>query len=1092
VFDRRPSAGGRVAVVEGSIRTPDQRIRVFISSTLQELAPERAAARDAVSGLRLIPVMFELGARPHPPQDLYRSYLEQSHVFVGIYWQSYGWVAPSATVSGIADEYMLAGDRPRLIYVKEPAPDREPELEELLSRIRDDGRVAYKRFEGPDDLAELLADDLSLLVSERFQAGGGRERPLSGTLTFLFADIEGSTALLEDLGDEYEHVLRRYQALVSGAVKGHGGTAESRPGDGVFCVFTDAVEAVAAAVEIQQSLGVETWPADATVRTRIGLHTGSAVERPEGLVGLDVHRAARVGDAAHGGQILVSSMTAALIKDEAHRRGWTLDDLGEFTLRGLSRPERLHRLSIAGLASNLAPPRASRASLVGVPTVLTSLIGRDAEIDEVSEAVLRPDVRLVTLTGTGGIGKTRMALAVTERVAHRFPDGVGWVPLAAVPDPDAVGGAIAQALGLLDSGRQAIADTVCEYLSDKDFLLVLDNFEQVTVAAPLVGDLLDRAPRLTILVTSRAPLRLRAEHEMPVAVLGYPRTSSVAPGHETLYPAIELFVERARASNPHLVLDSPRLEAIGKIVSQLDGLPLAIELAAARVRYLDPRALAGRMTNLLDLLSGGARDLPERHRTMRATIQWSEQLLDEPTRRLFRWLSVFRGTPALSSVEAVLACNGDAGLDTLAGLESLADVGLIGFDSVDDSAEPRFSMLRVVREFAYGCLLDHEEAEAAHEAHRRHFLELVEEAAPYLWTPQRRPWFDHIERNLADIGIAFERMGAAGDRVSVWRMAAGMGHYVVLRGLYGQALQLLDSVGITADGELPDGLPEAVAGRALRSAGAIAFMTGDFVAALPYLRRSVELLEGSGEAREAARSRMYLGLAGISTGDASAILELFAARAAGEELDDLPSFAIAATFSAEVSLALGDIDGALQLLEAVERRCREADDRWLLGIALLGRGNLEIVRDQIETALVVTTECVDLLREEWPSVAGWPLVGLGYCHLRRGEADVARKYFDESITTGRRSGDKTIVLGGLMGLAGTAALEGDPGRGARLLGASDSIRAAIGYQLWSATLKMYELVEQLLAASGDPPAVDQGRAEGGRLGYEQALALAAR
>jgi tetratricopeptide (TPR) repeat protein len=222
------------------------------------------------------------------------------------------------------------------------------------------------------------------------------------------------------------------------------------------------------------------------------------------------------------------------------------------------------------------------------------------------------------------------------------------------------------------------------------------------------------------------------------------------------------------------------------------------------------------------------------------------------------------------------------------------------------------------------------------------------------------------------------------------------------------------------------------------------------------------------------------------------VLELFAARATGEELGDLPSFAIAGTFSAEVSLALGDVDGALQMLEAVERRCREADDRWLLGIALLGRGNLEIVRDRIEPALVVTTECVDLLSEEWRSVAGWPLVGLGYCHLRRGEADVARKYFDDSIATGRRSGDKTIVLGGLMGLAGTAALEGDPARGARLLGASDAIRAALGYQMWSATLKMYELVQRLLAEAADPASVEQGREEGSRLGYEQALALAAR
>jgi ATP/maltotriose-dependent transcriptional regulator MalT len=332
-------------------------------------------------------------------------------------------------------------------------------------------------------------------------------------------------------------------------------------------------------------------------------------------------------------------------------------------------------------------------------------------------------------------------------------------------------------------------------------------------------------------------------------------------------------------------------------------------------------------------------------------------------------------------------------------------------------------------------------------------------------------------------------MAAGGDARGVWRLAAAIGPFIFLRGPYGQALRLMAEAGISSTVEVPEGVSEFTAGVALQSAGAVTFLTGDFVAAVPILRRSVELLISSGDQRELARSRAYLGLAGISTGDPSAMVELATARISGEELGDLPAFAIASAFSGEVAAALGDFEGAREFLKISEARCREADDRWLLGFNLIVSGSLAIVTDDIDHAIEITEEAYAVLATEQPGVSGWPLIGLAYCHMVRDELDVSQKYFDQSIVVGRRVGDKTIVLAGLMGLAGVAAAEGDPNRAARLLGASDAIREALGYQLWSATARMYDTVLGLVADSGDAEVIERERSAGGRLTYAEALSL---
>lgn len=899
------------------IRTPDQRVRIFVSSTIQELAPERALARQTISGLHLSPVLFEMGARPHPPRDLYRAYLAQSDVFVGIYWQSYGWVAPTMDISGLEDEFELSGGKPRLIYIKEPAPERQPRLGVLLDRIRASDSAAYQRFEMPEQLGALLADDLAVLLSERFTASAGS------------------------------------------------------------VVHPASHEPVAAAL-----------------------------------------------------------------------------------------------------------PRS-------VPEPRGKFVGREGELSELEALLVRPDVRLLTLTGPGGTGKSRLALELTSRVAGRFADGVGFVSLGEIREVDEFPGKLARDLGLQDTGRQPLAETIRDYVTDKSMLLVIDNFEHVLAAAPLVSEMLNTAPELTVMVTSRAPLRLTVEREYPMSPLPHPRGLASDLGSELAYPAVELFVARAREANTRLAFDSAQLEAIAEISRALDGLPLAIELAAARTRYVDPRTLVGHMGTTLDVLSRGPRDLPGRQQTMRATIAWSENLLEEQGRRLFRRMAVLSGESSLDSLEAVTNWEGDLGVGLLDEIENLVDLGLVRLSTPDQWLEPRFSMLRTVREYAMEKLDESGEADRARAAHASHFLDLAEGAEPYFWTPERHLWLDHVSSKLENLRQAFAWFAAQDDFASLWRLGAALGPYLAIRGPQGEALQLLSAVGVDAGSATPMGLNGEIAGAMMREIGILHTLTGEFMAARPYLQRAVALLEEAGDQVGKARALGYLGVAGISVGDGSAMAELTSGYELGRELGDVYSTAIASTFMAEVSAAFGDIESAREYALAANEMCREAEDHWLLGLTLIQRGNLAIGSDDMEEAITAATESHRLLAEEGSSLAGWPKVGLGYCHLRLDEPDVAAKHFDDGVQLGRRAGDKTIVLAGFIGLAGVAAAKGDAMRAGRLLGAAEVIMETLGYQMWSGTLVMYNLVNDLFVIATSTEAERARLREAGRvLTYDESIALA--
>ncbi|HEY6056813.1 MAG TPA: adenylate/guanylate cyclase domain-containing protein, partial [Candidatus Limnocylindrales bacterium] len=452
----------------------------------------------------------------------------------------------------------------------------------------------------------------------------------TGTLTFLFTDIEGSTRLVAALGERFGPLLERHQALLRAAFDARGGVEVATEGDSFFVVFASAGAAVVAAAAAQRALAAEHWPAGVEgVRVRMGLHTGEGRLGGDNYVGLDVHRAARIGAAAHGGQVLLSDVTRALAA-ESLPDDLVLRDLGEHRLKDLERPERLVQLVVRGLPEEFPPPRTLEAP-TNLPAQVTSFVGRAREVEEIEALVRRS--RLVTLVGPGGTGKTRLSLRVAERLRQEFAAGAFFVDLSPLIDPALIAATIAHALGVREEPSRPLVQSLEGHLRDLRLLLVLDNFEQVTRGAALVGDLMRAAPGLAVLVTSRVVLHVTGEQEYPVAPLRLPDTDRLPPlGMLTGIDSIALFSVRAQAVWPDFVVDAENAAAVAAICARLDGLPLAIELAAARIKLMAPQAILSRLEKRLAILTSTAGDLPERQRSLRGAIEWSHDLLD-PTER---------------------------------------------------------------------------------------------------------------------------------------------------------------------------------------------------------------------------------------------------------------------------------------------------------------------------------------------------------------------------------------------------------------------------------------------------------------------------
>jgi predicted ATPase len=676
----------------------------------------------------------------------------------------------------------------------------------------------------------------------------------AGTITFVFTDIEGSTRLLDRLGaEEYGRVLAEHRVVVRQIVSELGGHEVDTQGDAFFFAFTTASAALEAATRVQETLNA------GPVRLRIGIHTGTPRRTEEGYVGTDVHRAARIASSGHGGQTLVSASTAALAPDTG------LKDLGEHRLKDLSAPERIYQLGDGEF------PRLKTLFQTNLPVPATPFLGRAAELGEVSSLLGRDDVRLLTLTGAGGTGKTRLALQAAGLASGGYPDGVWWVPLAPLSDPELVLATAAQKLGA--QGPPA------EHIRDLRMLILLDNFEHVIEAAPAVSALLAECPRLDVLVTSRERLRLGPEHEYEVPPFNR------AEG-------IEFFVAKARAIRPDFQADG----AVPEICSRLDDLPLALELAAARVKVLSPEQILERLEQRLPLLTGGgARDLPERQRTLRATIDWSHDLLDDEDKRAFRRLSVFAGGCTLDAAHVVAGAEVDS-------LQSLLDKSLLRFTA------DRYWMLESLREYAADRLEAEGEADEVRVAHAAFFSQMIQAAGLSL-EPEGDQQYGLIRAELDNVRSALDWLSESDPVVALRETAALDGFWAVhdpTEGM-GRLKALLETN--------PEA-PAEVRARAYRAYGSSANPAGDDALAERCYEQSLEAYREAEDDQGVAAILLRLGVSAFYRGAFERARELGEeSLALSREIGYGPAEAQALGLLGELEYLLGDRKAGAALIE---------------------------------------------------------------------------------------------------------------------------------------------------------------------------------
>jgi len=694
--------------------------------------------------------------------------------------------------------------------------------------------------------------------------------PPTGTITFLFTDIEGSTKLWERSPSGMQTALARHDEILRTAIEEHGGFVFKTVGDAFCAAFPTAPGALDAALAAQMILSSEEWGEQTgTLRARMALHTGSAQERDEDYFGPTLNRVARLLLAAHGGQVLLSSSTQGLVRDHLPDEAY-LRDLGERRLKDLSRPERVFQLVAPELPSEFPALRTLESYPNNLPLQSTPLIGREREVEEVCGRLRSPETRLLTLVGPGGTGKTRVGLQVAAALVGDFEDGVFFVPLATITDPALVAPTIARVLGLSEGSAQPPEELLEGYLRDRQTLLLLDNLEQVLESTPVLNELLSSAADLKILATSRIPLGLYGEQEVPVPPLSLPDPRSLPPLEALIdYEAVRLFVERARAVKPEFSLTEENVSAVVGICERLDGLPLAIELAAARIKLLSPRVLLGKLGNRLKLLTGGARNLQERQRTLRNAIAWSYEMLDEGEKTLLGRLGVFSGGATLEAMEAVCDVRGDLPTDVFNGASSLLDKSLLRQEE-GMGGEPRFVMLETIREFANEKLEESGEEAELKRAHAEYFLALSEEAESELKGPEQEMCLERLEPEHNNMRAALSWTVGRGESELALQLAGALWRFWWVGGYFDEGRRWLEEI-LAED----DGTP-AARGKALEGLSWLLVLQGELDRAEAIAEKGLRLSDEAGlENSLVASLRGTLGAVVRSRGEHERAKELF-------------------------------------------------------------------------------------------------------------------------------------------------------------------------------------------------------------------------
>ncbi len=789
---------------------------------------------------------------------------------------------------------------------------------------------------------------------------------------------------MQEIGDEYVQAQLTHHEILRAAFKSGDGRELRTEGDSFFAVFQSAVDACGSAAQAQREFAARQWPGGKALRVRIGLHTGEAPLVGEEYIGLDVHHAARVAAAAHGGQVVVSDATRSLV-EAGLPSDLTLRDLGLHRLKDLARPERLFQLVIDGVPNTFPALRTLDSTPNNLPTQLTSFIGREDQVEEAK--LLLPGTRLLTLTGPGGIGKTRLSLQVAAEVVHSFPGGVYFVPLSAVRDPLLVPSAIAQAIGIPVAGNRLPFDAVVEYVTGKKVLLVLDNYEQLLPeGAPAVSDLLRAAPDVKAMVSSRAVLRVYGEQELALEPLRIPDTRVLTSAAAlSQYEAVKLFIERAVAAKHDFQVTNENAPAIAGICERVDGLPLAIELAAARVKLFSPQALLARLETSVSVLGAGSRDLPGRQQTLQGAIAWSYDLLDEPHRRLFSRFSVFARGANLEQAEAVCGPPSELGADVLTGLDELADQSLLR--RLPDYDEPRLMMLQVIREYALERLNSSGQEAAIKDRHAAAYQALAEKAAPNLFGADQKKWLDRLELDHDNFRAAFDWSQSLSDARRALRLGAGFWRYWQMRGHLREARQRLDAIlAIPSSREYPRDRASA-----LEAAGGVAYWQGDIDACQVYYDECLELTRPTGDDRALANALYNDSFPrNVSRTDipkAQRLLE--EALVIFRRLGDDNGVTKCLWAIGQIHSNSGDDVGAIEFIDEAIAGFRRLDDRFGLGWALFLRGMIGLKLDDVPTAASRGTEALRIFAEA-KDISGTMLVLDALAEVARREGDTLR------------------------------------------------------------------------------------------------------